>query len=633
LISRDAWRRTLQTLGFGDVAVFPDGAKPAREFAQQSLIIARLPVPRRSWVILGNAGGCGTALAQRLRARGEEVSLADADALDAKLPHSGELIYLGAMDLADRDARDPDAMAACRERACELPLLWLARAAQPNSNLRTWLVTRGCQSVAGEMLSGARWQSPLWGVGRVFALEHPHNWGGIVDLPPQAAAGACADMVLDSIDARGSEDQIAWRNNRRFVSRLQRIPAPAARPMHLRGDATYLITGGFGGLGLLVALWMAQNGARHIALLGRHPDVNSRGFKDIEAAGARVMVLAGDVADEQTLRAHLVRLAVDAPPLGGIVHAAADLGVAPILDITSDQVRAMLRPKIEGLLLLERLTGSMPLDFIVLFSSTTALLGAAGYAHYAAANVFLDATALTLDRPERRVISVNWGTWEAMRLASAESQRSYREAGLEPLLAADALQALGSLLGGERAQIMVAHIDWKIHKPLHEARRLRPLLARFADEAARGNFAAGTKDDDAPQAALVQRLAGCDPNLRAQIVTEWVQEEASAVLGLADARSMPLEQGLFELGMDSLMSVELRKRLQRGIGRSLPATLTFNYPNVAALTTYLQRELDGNVARPANAAATAPSVAPDDLDSLDDEQLESRLRARLESMR
>jgi acyl carrier protein len=200
------------------------------------------------------------------------------------------------------------------------------------------------------------------------------------------------------------------------------------------------------------------------------------------------------------------------------------------------------------------------------------------------------------------------------------------------MMAADALQALGSILSGERAQMMVAQIDWKVLKPLHEARRPRPLLARFGNEATRTDFAPGSADDPL-QAGLVSRLAGADPSLRADIVTEWLQEEVSAVLGLADPRSVPLEQGLFEMGMDSLMSVELRKRLERGIGSALPATLTFNYPNIAALTAYLQRELAGNASPAADVAMATPSVATGDLDSLDDEQLESRLRARLESMR
>ena len=132
------------------------------------------------------------------------------------------------------------------------------------------------------------------------------------------------------------------------------------------------------------------------------------------------------------------------------------------------------------------------LDFLMLFSSTTALLGASGLAHYAAANVFLDATAQAADQSTRRVLSVNWGTWEAMRLASAQSQRSYREGGLAPMSAAAALDALGRLLAGKEPQAVVAKIDWSILKPLHEARRARPFLSRL-DTAPAVTRGAGTR--------------------------------------------------------------------------------------------------------------------------------------------
>jgi NAD(P)-dependent dehydrogenase (short-subunit alcohol dehydrogenase family)/acyl carrier protein len=446
--------------------------------------------------------------------------------------------------------------------------------------------------------------------------------------------------LLAAIDNGGTEDQIAWRDGKRFVARLLPTQAPANRPVQFRGDATYLITGGFGGLGLLVARWMAANGARHIALLGRKPDLRSQAVRSIEAMGVRILALAGDVADEVTLQAHLVRLADEAPPLRGIVHAAADMSAAPIVELEHEQIRAMLRPKIEGTVLLERLTHSLDLDFMVLFSTTTALLGAPGFAHYAAANTFLDATALSSNRPGRRVLSVNWGTWEVMRLASAESQRSFREAGLEPMAADDALQALGSLLGGDRAQLMVAHINWNVLKPLHETRRLRPLLARLGNEVSETTLSAGAQTSSETTPALSNRLAAASATLRREILVEFVRNEAAAVLGVEDRESLALDAGLFEMGMDSLMSVELRKRLERGAGRRLPSTLTFNYPNIAALAAFLQRELvvSAELAAAPTALevkrAPAPAVVvTDDLDSLSEQQLEARLLACLEAVR
>jgi acyl carrier protein len=307
--------------------------------------------------------------------------------------------------------------------------------------------------------------------------------------------------------------------------------------------------------------------------------------------------------------------------------------------------------------LLERLTRSLELDFFVLFSSTTALLGASGMAHYAAANAFLDAAAIALNTSGRRTLSVNWGTWEAMRLASADSQRSYREGGLHPMAASDALHALEQLLRGNAAQAVVADIDWTVLKPLHESRRVRPLLTHLGNEQAdfsstsggiadsayghgRASGGAGASDrkgEAGPGGAsgptLLERLAQAPATMRRELLIDFVRAEAAAVLGTNETE-VAQDVGLFEMGMDSLMSVELRRRLERGAARKLPSTLTFNYPNVGALAGYLERELTSSLPQGA-AVAQSPVAAPstDNLDELSDEELEKRLLARLSETR
>jgi acyl carrier protein len=221
-----------------------------------------------------------------------------------------------------------------------------------------------------------------------------------------------------------------------------------------------------------------------------------------------------------------------------------------------------------------------------------------------------------------------------MRLASAESQKSYRAAGLEPMPAAEALDALGRLLAGGEPQAVVARIDWSVLVPLHEARRRRPFLEKLRVAPA----SARREERAAAIPGFGERLAGAAAGMRRELLIELVRHEVAAVLGMGD--EVPLETGLFELGMDSLMSVELKRRLEQGAGRPLPSTLTFNYPNVAALAAFLDAELPGTPA-PAAAAAPPPAPAPlpppspggDDLDQLTEDELEARLMARLERVR
>ena len=635
LLSRDAWNRLLEAEGLTAISMIPAASTGSRIAAQQALIVARAPSARRQWTLIGDQDGVGGALAARLRARGDTVTSLPATAPATEA--AGTVVYLGALVLASRSSDDVDAVVACKDLACACPLRWLATISNTTAASRVYLVTQGAQPVGDAMAPGGRWQAPLWGLGRVFALERPGSFGGLIDLPPVGSAENLAETLLGSLENADDEDQTAWRGGVRYVARLVPTTPPGAPPWRLRADATYLITGGFGGLGVLVARDMAERGARHIALLGRHPDPDSDAVRAIERAGAKVIALAGDVADMATMRALLAQLAREAPPLRGIVHAAADVSTAPIGELTAAQVDAMLRVKLDGTVILEALTRDLSLDFVVLFSSTTALIGATGFAHYAAASLFLDATAQMLNTPNRRVLSVNWGRWSTMRLASADTHRSYSARGLVPMPTSQALNALGALIGGNDAQQMVARIDWSVLKPLHEARRPQPLLSKV-EGAVRP-----TPQPEARQqiASLAKRLAGAAANMREEILLDFVRGEVAKVLDLETAAPVSLELGLFEMGMDSLMSVELKRRLERGVGHTLPSTLTFNYPNIKALVTFLMRDLPGvanagpDVSAAAGAASAAQAVgaASADIDDLTDSEIEARLLARLEETR
>jgi malonyl CoA-acyl carrier protein transacylase/NAD(P)-dependent dehydrogenase (short-subunit alcohol dehydrogenase family)/acyl carrier protein len=634
LLARQQWMELLTTLGFSGSAALPGDEASSRAARQQALIVARGPIRRQKWTIVGDASGLPAAFAARLRQRGDSVVHVPPEAVPDTAFDADHVVYLGAVPLAEHAADDEHAVAACMARSCELPLHLLARSVRHDRPRKMWLATKGAMPVDGLMAPGARWQAPIWGVGRVFALEHPSHWGGLIDLAPDVSDDALIETLEAAIEAGDGEDQTAWRAGGRRAARLvpRSLESGSKAPFALRADATYMITGGFGGLGLIVARWMAGHGARHIALLGRTPDVTSPAIRDIEALGARVIPLRADASDEGTMTRVLRELDASAPPLRGIVHAAADLHAAPIAELTTAHIERMLRPKIAGTVVLERVTRGRELDFMVLFSSSTALLGAAGFAHYAAGNAFLDATAAAFNRPGRRVLSVNWGTWEVMRLASADSQRGFRESGLLPMPAADALEAMATLMSGEASQAMVADIDWGVLKPLHEARRARPLLSRVG--LADMSDAAPVRGD---ATSFIDRWTGAAGDTRVEMLVEFVSREVAAVLGL-HGEPVPLETGLFELGMDSLMSVELKKRLERGVGLPLPSTLTFNYPNVSALAGFIHGELQRSAANLTIEVSTVVEPAGvgepiGDLDSLSDEELEARLLARLDGMR
>jgi acyl transferase domain-containing protein/acyl carrier protein len=644
LISRTAWLDLLQALGYRDVASLPGGNWVKRRSAQQALIVARAPTGGRSWTLLcpsadeGASPSCfsrsvAAYLAEGLRARGDAVTLLSAHAPQTSLGGCDEVVYLNALDLGSLSLDDPAALRTSQTLASELPQRWLAAVAGRRE--RVWLITQGAQAVGQQIGEVAAWQAPIWGWGRGFAIEHPTQWGGLIDLPFDCDAAHAAGLLLEAFEADDEEDQTAWRAGRRWAARLIEASVPAKANPVFRPDATYLLTGGFGGLGLVVARWMVEHGARHIALLGRHPDPDAEGVRAIEALGATVHALQADVADEAAMSRALGQLRANAPAIRGVMHAATAFSAVPLTRLSALQIDEMLRSKIAGTVLLERLTRQQGLDFLVLFSSTTALLGASGLSHYAAANAFLDAFARKIN-PTRRVISVNWGPWEVMRNASEDGQRNYLDSGLKPMASKVALDGLGRILAGSKARAVVASVDWRVLKSLHEARRVRPLLRRLGVARHATASALGTKTDP----DLQERLRAVPATMRSELLIEFVQYEVAAVLGLENSTEVPLATGLFELGMDSLMAVELNRRLERLSGRPMPSTLTFNYPNVAALAKYLETQINmdpaGGTTLPMSVPPTAPIVVPldvADLDGLNDEELEARLMASLERAR
>jgi NAD(P)-dependent dehydrogenase (short-subunit alcohol dehydrogenase family)/acyl carrier protein len=629
LISREQWAGLLGDVGFDEIHSIPETISAGRA-SQQAIVVARSrpahnEQPSRVWTVVADRDGVAKELSKLLTARGDRVQLMSRDATE---PPEGDLIYLGALDAVDEQT----VAAAYSE-----PLSWLARHVARTGSTRAWLVTAGAQDVAGIGDRDGRWQTPIWGTGRVFALEQPGRWGALVDVTPGSTPETMAREVLGAVMSNDDEDQIAWRQGQRYVARLVSCAAPGAARPDIHRDASYLVTGGFGGLGAAVSQWLVEQGAGTVVLVGRHPNAESDAVKRVERAGARAVCVAADVADEAQM-AHLVaRFGSDLPPLGGIVHAAAAFSAARIGDLTDADLAAMWRPKVQGLLVLERVTRAHPPDFTVLFSSTTALLGAAGFAHYAAANAFLDASARAARQEGRPVTSINWGTWEVMRLASADAQHSYRESGLRPMRSTDACAAMGRVVASGIAEMTVADVDWPTLKPLHEARRRRPFLQRIATTARPAvNF-----ERNPQESSLAERLTRTHERARRDLLLQFVNEEVVRVLGAAPDGSVPTDVGLFDMGMDSLMSVELRKRLERGSGLSLPSTLTFNYPNIDALVGFLEREFAASM--PAQKPDVAGAAGADlqkgasngtsDVSALSDAELEARLLARLEALR
>jgi acyl carrier protein len=327
-------------------------------------------------------------------------------------------------------------------------------------------------------------------------------------------------------------------------------------------------------------------------------------------------------------------LALDAAgrELRGVFHLAADIRPAMLAELDEAAIVAMLRPKVGGARVLDELTRERPLDAFVLFSSTTALLGVAGLGHYAAANEYLDGLAQRRRAAGLPALSVDWGTWEVMRRASAEDQRQFAAGGLLPLPLEPAFAAMARLCASGTARAFVASVDWPVLRAVYESRRRRPLLEELGAPASAGK-APARGESTVPD--LAARFAATPPARRRELVLDQVKDAVARILG-HDARAIDPEQGLFEMGMDSLMSVELKGRLEKAVDRALPSTLTFNYPSAAKLADYLTTEvlepaLPSAPPAPIEASAEASAAASgaDEDEDLSEDELANLLAERL----
>jgi acyl transferase domain-containing protein/acyl carrier protein len=562
------------------------------------------------WLIFGAGGATPEAVAARLRALGHTCSQYGEHARpigqflarqsDEHPRGPLQLLYLASLDGETRapDVNPLDQEAA--EAAAVLALLQAGAGIATHRRLALWIITRRTQAVRPEdvVLPAS---SGLWGLGRTIAIEQPESWGGLIDIGP-ASPQAGAEALLREIDGGGQHVQAAWRDGERVVPSLVRYRAARAGTFAPRSDRTYWITGGLRGLGWLVAERLVASGARSLMLTGRQAPsaATEEGIRALEARGARIVVMTGDVANADDMRSVLGRITAAMPPLAGIFHAAGVLDDDLLIQLTPERIRAVLAPKVAGAWWLHTLTQHLALDAFVLFSSSASVLGAARQGHYAAGNAFLDALAAHRANLGLAALSVNFGPWDEVGMAARHANKTWERAGIARLPPEDTLDLLGELLAEQPTQASVLRVDWQRFLPQFPGGLQGPFFADVRD-------AVSGHDLTAVREQLLARLEAAPLLERREVLVAFVRESLAQVLGLDSADSVDRDQVLNEMGIDSLMALELTRRLSAAAGTVLPNTLLFNQPTVQALADYLADQVFRLA--PSSPAAT-PAAAP-----------------------
>jgi acyl transferase domain-containing protein len=538
---------------------------------------------------------------QRLAERGATaVALteeSDADPLDAARQivsqaggASGLILHFPPAGVREDDATAERAYSLCH-RAFRLLQGFLREHAR--SRPQIVVCSAGAAAVSGsEPVDPA--QAVLTGLVKAVLSEYPDLRCVQVDLDPDAPAPG-PDTILARVGALGGAGHLAVRGGAWWEARLRESAstAGARTTTPVRPDAAYLITGGLGDLGLTVASWLADLGARTLLLIGRTaPAVEPAQITALSARGVRVEVMAADVTEAAEVQRALSYARRELPPVRGVIHAAGVLDDGILADLDWSRFDRVLAPKVRGAWHLHRQTADLPLDFFLLFSSTASLIGSAGQANYVVANSFLDALAGHRRGSGRPALSVGFGPWARSGMAVRSGAVGRLAAlGIDAVPPDRTLAALARLLTGSAPHVGLARIDWR---RLHSATSRQVPYTLLADL-----VPAGRDEPDrgaAERLADLSRLALTDPAAGREALLTDLFGRVAALTGMTGTdldQLRPAFPGarLNELGLDSLTTVQLRNRLMQDFSVDVAPDFLFSGGTAAEVVELIRGQL------------------------------------------
>jgi len=480
-------------------------------------------------------------------------------------------------------------------------LLFLAQAlGQPPGPLQLFVITRNLHNVTGEEQLQPE-QATVLGPCKVIAQEHPQIACHSIDLgSPTTPAGQqqlIGQLISELTHCLGNEpdaQRVAYRGPHRWVQTFQPLRLPASEPMVLRQRGVYLITGGLGGMGLALAEHLARTVQAKLILVGRtglppkatwqdwlashdsqeQTSQKIRQVQALEALGAAVMVASADVANLKQMQAVKDQAWQRFGSIHGVIHAAGIAGGGMIQFKTPETAASVLAAKVQGTLVLKRLFQDSPLDFLVLCSSLSSILGGFGQVDYCAANAFLDGFAHRHNRGEGpRAIAINWCAWQqvgmAVDTAVPEEIRHQRQASLqEGILPQEGAEAFCRILNSGLAQVIVSTQD------------LQARIARSTSLTAKREVTLGKPAHARPQLS----------NAYVAPRTEVEQHLAAVWQQLLGVESVGIHDNFFELGGHSLLATQVMAQL-RQFQLELPLRLLFDHQTIAELSAAIEAML------------------------------------------
>ena len=478
-----------------------------------------------------------------------------------------------------------------------------------------FVVSRGIYHVAGTPEAIDPTHAAISGLGQTIALEYGALWGGIIDLAPLVEADEAGRLWAHMCDPQG-EARIALRKDKRYVPRLVRQASGDLRTFSTKPEGSYLITGGTGGLGLRVAQWLVDRGARHIVLVARSAcSLQSQEIiARMQEQGAYVAVEQADVTDLRALESVFKKIATSGHRLCGVIHAAGGLGDAVLRELNWEKFSRVMAPKLQGAWNLHRLSTDLTLDFFVLFSSAASVFGAAGQGNYAAGNAFLD--GLAHYRRARRLpgLSINWGPWAEVGMAARLDENNRQRMAMRGIGMIDAdlgVAVLEHLIAAQQGNVGAPQqaalpVCWS---ELGRLFSIAPGLS-FLDEIT--ELEAVRVESQAQSSESLDRLMAMPSEQRATGILSYLTALAATILK-TDANQIAGDADLMDLGIDSLMIMEMLDSIKRDLQLMVYPREVYANPRLENLSAYLATELEnlnteGNLGSPDVSVSTDSST-------------------------
>ncbi|KOU52715.1 type I polyketide synthase, partial [Streptomyces sp. WM6378] len=507
----------------------------------------------------------------------------------------------------------PAAVHELTTQALLLAQEWIADARFTTSQLV--FLTRG--AVDGGDLAG----SALWGLVRSTIAEHPGRFvlADVEELDENGDGGDLAVLVeaLPGLLPSG-ETQFVVRDKAVLMGRLAWLPTDAeTRPSQWDPEGTVLITGGTGGLGIELARWLAANGTRHLLLVSRSgPKASGAGelTEELRELGALPTIVACDTADPDALAGLLAAIPAE-HPLTAVVHLAGVLDDGVVTALTPERLTPVLRPKVDAAWHLHEATKDLGLAGFIMFSSVSGVLGAPGVANYASANAFLDGLVrhrAALGLPGQSLV---WGHWDGGGMAESLNQATVarmRLNGMAPVSIKEGMELFDSARDYVEPVVMAVGLIPGARVPQGEI----PPMFRGLVRHSRRTASNATSTSGTP-ATFAQQLLELPEGERVGHLVDLVRGEAALILGYASPAEIEPRRDFYELGLDSLTSIELRNRLATATGLQLPATLVFDTKTSADLGARLRSEFAAQPGLAGSASAGNLLLAGPEPDSLE----------------